>query len=224
MRLLAPALGTFLILIGLGFIVLLIVVARSEGMPDHIGVPAFMAGFGVLLIWVGSSFLRPQPADARRPVQSLRPDLLLIKSRFIVKLLTAAGCGLVLVHIIAICLRITWPPGTLLSILNVGPVWTGLLTFRILEPGAFQAGLVSRERWDLWPSAVRFAFEWTLKIGWVGYIAVFLLLFRIDTLLFGGWHLMFDLVVSFLICIVYASQFLALRFGKTRDSHDEPTA
>lgn len=56
-RLISQVIGALLILVGLGFVLLLVKLRTDGELSGDFGVSAFMIGFGLVLISIGSAFL-----------------------------------------------------------------------------------------------------------------------------------------------------------------------
>lgn len=226
-RLAGGIVGFLLVFAGIGYFVLLAVALTVFGpWTGHLEVPAFMFGFGVLLIWAGHSFLKPKRATGPRANPGLDLDLIFVKYRRIPELFAVAGCGLTLACAAAGSVGMRWPSRVPLWILIGGPVGIGLLSTRILVALPLRSVPFTGNPSSRWPSGVRFAARTALRVGWFGYFAVFFFAFDIASLVPDHWRLAAQIAAFSLTALLYASQAVELHFGNVRqlglgpDSHE----
>jgi hypothetical protein len=214
--LLSRIVGTLLILTGLGFVLLTAVAATSYAatVSGYLLAPLVMLSFGAFLVWIGYAFLKPEPAGQTGARQRLEVNRPLIKYRPIIELVTATGCGLMLGRAVILCTGRNWLSVGMLQLLMAIAVCAGLLARGILVP--FQSGLFTNDVWSHWPPVTRFLVTAILRIDWTGYLAVFFLFFDVEAKLQSPWGRMADVIASSLVSLLFASQFLALHFGQTR--------
>jgi hypothetical protein len=217
--------GVSLLLVGVGFFVLFAVVATSVApseawkLSQYLSMALFMVGFGASLVWIGWTFLRPEPQREAELELDRWPDLerSLVKCRPMVQFFAAAGCGLVLAHAIGLCTGFRWPSADLAWILSIAPVATGLLTLGIVAPGGSPSGPFANDVWNRWSPGTRFVAKMILRIGWLGNIAVLAALFHLHLGVLKSWELTTEIAASLLISLLYASQVLLIHFGRIRE-------
>lgn len=216
-RLASQATGAFLILIGFGFLLLLVKLRKDGELSGDFGVSAFMISFGSVLILTGSAFWSPRLKRADREGRDTL-DRYVLKSRPVVELLAATGGLFMVGHVVALCLGVHWPPRTAVWILILTPIATGLMTLRILMPHAFQSGLFANEILERWSALTRVFINLLLRAGWAGYFGIVLIWAELKGFLPKGWRPALEILASSLISALYASQVLVLHFGRTRDA------
>ena len=218
--LLGRIIGGLLVLIGIGFVALLaiLVLARELSPREDLRVSLFMFGFGTVLIWIGSTFLRPESEVSQNAKRwhNFGFDSFLIRCRPVVELLAGTGCGLMVAHVIALCVGANWPPATFYLILVGAPIGIGLLTLTILVPRAFQSGLFANEVWTRWSRQRQFLTRTILRLGWTGYFAVAISILGLSQHIQVHWRPLADILTSSFIVLLYVSQILALHFGRVR--------
>jgi hypothetical protein len=184
---------------------------------QYLWLALFMVGFGALLVWIGWTYLRPEPQHEVMAERWSDVERWVVKSRRAVELLAATGCGLMLAHAIALCSGVRWPSAALVWIVSIAPVFTGLLTLGIVAPGAYRYNPLASEAWDRWSPGNRFVVKMILRIGWLGNIAVLATLYHLHMNVLGPLRLAAEVMASALILLLYASQVLVLHFGQIRE-------
>jgi len=216
-RALSRIVGTLLIFAGLTFVAFVVGLAMSDSrkLPGHLTGVLFMLGSGTLLVWAGWSFLRPEREDGGNVGQWPRFGAP-AAGRPVVELLAMSGCGLMLAHAVALSTGSSWPPAPLLLVLVTAPVGTGLLTLWILVPGAFRSGLFANDVWGRWHRGAHLVVKTVLTVGWAGYLAIPLAVLDLYADALSPWYPGAQILVSSLISVLYASQVLALHYGRLR--------
>lgn len=224
-HLLSCTVGTFLVLIGLVFVVFTVVFATSASrrLPGYVQGALFGLAFGIALVWIGWTFLRLKPERERKAGMREWLDIRLLAYRRELELLAATACGLMLARVAALCVGVDWPPAGLLWALTSAPAAIGLLTLKILAPGAFQSGLFANEAWHRWSPGARLVVQMVLRVGWIGYVAAFLAMLDLCTGAFGRWRPAAQIVASSLVSLLYASHVLVLHFGRVRERLPRPS-
>lgn len=225
---LSKVVGTFLCLIGLGFIVLLVRLRVVGLLTGDIKVSVVMIGFAALLLWVGTSWLLSSgKQEAQRSADTVRPSLTgpLLKLRRPVEIIAAAGSALMVFQIIALIVDIDAYPTWLLSILVLAPVPVAWFIVRISAADAFPRRALPQDGLADWSRTARLLVPLLVRIGWFGYAAMLLYWFRVDAILPGRLALAARILISLLIALLYASQVLILHFGDVLDGmskHNNP--
>ncbi len=218
LHLLTQITGGFLCLVGLGFITLLVALKLGGWLAGDLKVSAFLLAAGVLLASIGGGWLlsKPEPsgADQRYNLDGL--DRFLLRLRRPAEVVAAAGSILFFSIGVAVFAGWTWPSGPVLSSLLLGPIVIGLFTLRILIPGAFQSGLFPGGVVEGWSAAGRICVNALLRLGWLGYLAIFSAWPALDALTPPKWRAIKEGLSSILIGLLYASQVLVLHIGRLR--------
>lgn len=213
--LLGRFLGSLLILLGSAFIVVAVIITTSNEnyISEYVGLPIALFGFGGFLIWVGYRFVW---SERNRTPGTGHPQFhrWLVTYRRVLGFVAAIGSVLMMIRVVSICIGRNWPSGTALCVVAASAIALGVLTRSILVP--FNSGLFPMEVWDRWSPAIQFMVAAILNVDWLGYLAVFVILFDLDRKINGEWRFAADALVSLLISLLYTSQFVALCFGNVR--------
>jgi hypothetical protein len=214
-RLLGRLVGGFLCLAGLSFIILLVFLKVGGQLSGDVKVSVFMAGCGVLLLWLGSNWFSakersttadPQPAfdpfwlSCRRPVEAL----------------AALGCAAMLCHAIASALHRPGLPNWLLWVLIAAPVIVAWYILRIFKPEAFPSHVFPESSAARRAAPARLLVRSVLQIGWLGYVGILSFWFQFDALVPSEWRVPVQSTASLMVSLLFASQVLLIHFGELR--------
>jgi hypothetical protein len=219
MQNIGKAIGTLLCLAGLGFAGLLVWVRSSGLLAGDIKVPAVMVGCAGLLLWIGSAWLLPKRQSAAQPpLEPTEPALtrLLLKGRYSVEILAAAGSVLMLCHAVALLLNLDELPRWLFSYVVLAPVVVAWFINRLSAGDQMPSRPFRQSAFARRSRTARMLVHVLMRVGWFGYLAMLLYWFRTDVLLTGRWALTVRVAFSLLISLLYASQVLVLDFGNVR--------
>lgn len=214
-RLLSVLTGIFLVLVALAFIVLLAVLRYEGQLAGDVRISAFLLGCAAILFWTGYTFLVADPEELR-PDRANNLDQFLLTLRPAAELIAASGCLLMLCRTVCTLAGVLWPSGPVFVALLIAPVGIGLFMLRILVPGAFQLSVFRDDPVHTWSANIRLLYNLLVRVGWFGYCGLVLVRPQMDEHIAAPSRHIVQIVAYLLISILYASQFVVLRFGNMR--------
>lgn len=215
---LGTLIGVLLVLVGIAFLLLVLLLRVRGELAGDIKVSTLLFCVGVILIWVGCTFL----FSSQRPHESVccsENDRYILTLRGPVEFGALVGLILSVIQATAVLYGADWVPARTLWAVDAAPVLIGLFALRILKPGAFQSGVFRDDVISRWSVPTRKLVSLLLRIGWLGYLVILLTWSGLQDLVPWTEHVSVRFTARMLISLLYASQVVVLHFGQTRPTH-----
>lgn len=201
--------GAVLIAVGLSFFALLIRLKIGGELTGDVTISLFLAGMGILLVWVGKTSLR-RPRSSSKASSGIATRL-----RLPAEIATAAGCLIALYHSIETALEAPRLPEVLVRIATALPVIVGLLLPAILLRPTLWKDPFADFMGEHWSKAHRTGISVLLHVGRLGYLAIMWLVWgRSIAFTSPDLHRVSQVVTFMMISVLCASQVFLLHFVK----------
>ena len=210
--------AAFFLLIGTVFWLFLIWIGFGDPVPGQAQAAAILFCIGAVFLYIGYRWLPTE--QPHRLVWQAEWDLHLLVFRRPAEYLAVLGIILAAVRAGTLVLGSDLITGKVLLTLSWAPVLIGLLLVRILRVGGYRPGVFSDDLLLGWPRRARIAVSLFLRIGSLGYLAICgTMISPLESTTWLG-SVGVQVMLSLLLCLLYASQLLILHLGNMRSAAD----